>query len=95
MQRLGKNIGRYFGECIDIDCVLEEIHILAEGTGWHHEVFHQANGVPLRGYWRTKNKGKKNIYLSTGIHGDEPSGPLALRALFMETRALAGTRASV
>jgi hypothetical protein len=46
--------------------------------------FFDPDGINLRGYRRPHPRGRKNIYISTGIHGDEPSGPLAVRRLVEE-----------
>lgn len=89
MQRLGKNIGRYFGETINIDQVQEEAHQLALSTGFTSETFLDRPGKTLRAYFRaaknlgshTHSPGARNFYFSTGIHGDEPSGPIAMLEL--------------
>ena len=86
MERLGKNQGRYHGETIDIDKVLRETHRLALAHGWESETFLKADDFELRGYRRTIPGATKNLYLSTGIHGDEPAGPLALLQLLEENR---------
>jgi hypothetical protein len=40
----------------------------------------------LRAYHRRTAASRKRLYLSTGIHGDEPSGPLAVLQLLQENR---------
>lgn len=84
MERLRKNVGRYHGETIEIDRLTEEIHQLAMALGWHAEAFLDVPGMTLRGYHRQVPNARKGIYLSTGIHGDEPAGPLAMRQLIEE-----------
>jgi len=84
MQRLGKNQGRYHGESIDIDAVQRELHELALAHGWASEVFLDLPGITLRGYQRPMPNTRFNLYLGTGVHGDEPSGPLAMVQLLRE-----------
>lgn len=84
MQRLGKNQGRYHGETIDIDALQQEVHQRALQHGWQPETFLKAADYELRAYHRPSVDAKTNLYLSTGIHGDEPSGPLAIRQLIHE-----------
>ena len=81
MQRLGKNIGRYQGETIDIDRFQQEAHDLALSHGWSCDTFLDLPGTVLRGYRRAGPDAARNYYFSTGIHGDEPSGPLAMLEL--------------
>jgi len=84
MQRLGKNLGGYRGECIDIREVLTAIQTEAEETGWHRDTFSILNGETLVAYHRQTPNARRRLYLSTGIHGDEPAGPLAILELFRE-----------
>lgn len=82
MQRLGQNQGRYHGETIPIDAVLDEIRDAALAAGWESDKFLEAPGLTLRAYRRSAPGAERRIYISAGVHGDEPSGPLALlRAL--------------
>ncbi len=85
LRRLGKNINGYLGETIDISVVLQDC-MAAQGWTILEEpvpgkppllVFFRgasAQGTPFR------------VYVSTGIHGDEPAGPLAMRRLLQENR---------
>jgi hypothetical protein len=82
MERLGKNHGRYHGESVDIDAVQREIHALALAANWTCDTFLNLPDRTLRGYHRATPGAAANLYLSAGIHGDEPSGPLALADLF-------------
>lgn len=70
MNRLGQNIGGYHGETIDIQRVLQEIGRAAAGKNWVRDADFPA--------WRRPHPSARvNIYISTGMHGDEPAGPLA------------------
>ena len=79
MQRLGKNLGGYRGETIDVPAILAEIRNLTDRTGWHR---HMSSEWPeFLAYTRAGVAATKKIYLSAGIHGDEPAGPLAVLEL--------------
>jgi protein MpaA len=91
MQRLGKNNGGYFGEAIDIRAVLGEIETAAQSHGWTSEVFHQTADFKWLAWHRSPTGivascSERRIYLSTGIHGDEPAGPLAALSLLRENQ---------
>jgi murein peptide amidase A len=89
MQRLGKNSGGYLGEPIDVHAVLGEIKTAAQEHGWTQETFHSNDDFKwfaLRRLSRsTLNcKPSARFYISTGIHGDEPAGPLAALRLMRD-----------
>ena len=99
MQRLGKNIKGYGGERIDIDAVLHDCVAAAQVHGWAIEEMHPAPKLILgftRPAPRTTPHRPRNtqhvprIYISTGIHGDEPAGPLTVRQLLRENAWPAG-----
>jgi predicted deacylase len=77
VQRLGKNIGGYHGEKIDIDAVLQQIDAAAVAAKWT-----RAEDFPA---WRRVPANERaRIYVSSGMHGDEPAGPLAVLRLLHE-----------
>ncbi len=86
MQRLGKNLGKYLGEGIDIQRVLAEIEKAADAHGWKTENFLATDHYRLLGLTRTVPHAKRRVYISAGIHGDEPAGPLAVLQLIQENR---------
>jgi protein MpaA len=86
MQRLGKNLGKYFGEGIDIQRVLADVEITAAKHGWQIETFFQKDNWRMLALKRTVSNPTKRIYISTGIHGDEPAGPLAVLQLLKDNR---------
>jgi protein MpaA len=86
IQRLGKNRGGYFGERADMRAVLGEVEALAEMHGWRIERMPVAEGVSLLALRRGEPEAPRKIYVSAGIHGDEPAGPLAVRQLLAENR---------
>jgi len=81
----------YRGEPIEILSVLNEINSLAQQTNWQRDLISVANEnlasrVESVAYRRSSKYAKQRIYLSTGIHGDEPAGPVAIRELLKENR---------
>jgi murein peptide amidase A len=84
MQRLGINNGKYFGERIDIERVLKQIELAGEDHGWRSETFLKADSYRLIALIRRVARPLKRIYISTGIHGDEPAGPLSVLQLLQE-----------
>jgi predicted deacylase len=89
VQKLGKNHGGYHGETIDIHAVLRDVEIAAQQNGWASEIFHQTPEFKFLALHRavsSKAQNAKRIYISTGIHGDEPAGPLAALKLIQENR---------
>jgi predicted deacylase len=88
MQRLGKNVGKYLGEGIDIRQMLGEMELAAAAHGWRAEVFHQTREFKWLALRRSAisrtTQPATRLYLSTGIHGDEPAGPLAVLQLLRD-----------
>lgn len=88
MQRLGLNRDGYRGESIGIDGLLDRCVDAAVANGWgcqrlppaqpHRPAFHR----PAR------RDGAPRIYISAGIHGDEPAGPVAALALLESSKTL-------
>jgi len=75
--RLGQNIGGYHGETIDIQRVLPQIEHAAADKNWVRDAEFPA-------YCRANATARANLYISTGMHGDEPAGPLAALRLLQE-----------
>ena len=89
VQKLGKNHGGYHGETIDIRTVLREVETAAQQHGWTAEVFGKQDEFNLLALHRPPSPAIRHpsrIYLSTGIHGDEPAGPVAALRLLQENR---------
>ncbi|MBM3875685.1 MAG: M14 family metallocarboxypeptidase [Verrucomicrobia bacterium] len=90
MQRLGKNAGAYRGETIEIESVLGKTIAAARRHGWNVKCLEAAPGLSLCALHRASRVSPRTthhaprIYLSTGIHGDEPAGPLAAQRLIEE-----------
>lgn len=91
MERLGRNHGAYHGETIDIRAVLHDMEIAAARHGWTIETFGRQGDFKLLALHRTPPPALNpqpfaRLYLSAGIHGDEPAGPLAALRLLQENR---------
>ena len=101
VEKLGKNHGGYHGETIDIRAVLRDIETAAQQHGWISEIFGKQGEFNLLALHRqppstlnslARRSGAETdqpstrIYLSSGIHGDEPAGPLAALRLLQENR---------
>ncbi|HEX9048225.1 MAG TPA: M14 family metallocarboxypeptidase [Verrucomicrobiae bacterium] len=88
MRKLGKNQGRYLGETIDIQAVLQNVEAAALKHGWAGESFHVHAHFRWLALRRPPNPATVpvRVYLSAGIHGDEPAGPLAVLRLIEEDR---------
>jgi hypothetical protein len=87
VQKLGKNHGGYHGETIDIRAVLNGAQVDAQQHGWTSEIFHERGEFKWFALHRqaARTSGiSLRIYISTGIHGDEPAGPLAALRLIQE-----------
>lgn len=84
--RVGRNRGGYCGERIDAHRVMAEAAGLARAAGWREDPLIFEDGRSLPAFVRSRPGASANVYLSTGIHGDEPAGPLAMRELLSEDR---------
>ena len=88
VQKLGKNHGGYHGETIDIRGVLHDVKAAAQAHGWTSELFFKTGDLELFALHRKPEFAGQNpqvrIYISAGIHGDEPAGPLAALQLIRE-----------
>jgi hypothetical protein len=83
-QRLGNNRDGYLGEGIDIARVLADCRTAAESHGWELDRMPATPGPELLAFRRrarNPDSRTRNVYLSAGIHGDEPASPLAMREL--------------
>lgn len=84
MKRLGLNRGAYHGERIDIEALLRDVAALARTHRWEVDDIPMEDGRSLLALRRPAAPTAPGIYLSAGIHGDEPAGPLAIRRLLEE-----------
>ena len=77
MSRLGRNHASYGGETIDIAAVQDAFTAAATHHGWHAETLIRVGHDDILAWQRTDPSDRRRIYLSAGIHGDEPGSPLA------------------
>jgi hypothetical protein len=91
---LGKNLNGYLGETIEVSTVLRDCLAAAQANGWSPENILVNQTLSLPAFIRNGGIGSKGesqrvepcprVYISAGIHGDEPAGPIALRQLLQE-----------
>jgi protein MpaA len=89
VQKLGKNLGRYLGETIDVPSLLGQIAQAGESHGWTKELIGEIGSFPVVAWHRQAvgpTETSRRIYISAGIHGDEPASPLAALRLLQENR---------
>lgn len=86
LRRLGRNFNGYQGERIDIDAVLADCRSLARESGWSVEELDPEAVLSLPAFHCAATQPALSVYISAGIHGDEPAGPLAIRQMFLENR---------
>jgi murein peptide amidase A len=70
-------MGGYHGETIDLPQVLQQIDQAVAGKNWVRD-------AEFLAFHRPNPAARANVYISTGIHGDEPAGPLAALRLLQE-----------
>lgn len=81
MPRLYLNKNGYRGEKINIDEVLNNCILYAKKYGWDIEYINKGTDYELLVIKRIVPHPIKNVYISAGIHGDEPASPLAVEKL--------------
>jgi protein MpaA len=84
MQRLGKNVGGYFGEIMDLAAILKELPAQGKTHGWRRELFYKTGNFEVFALHKQAAQPARRIYISAGIHGDEPAGPLAMLQLLRD-----------
>jgi predicted deacylase len=96
LSRLGKNIRGYLGETVDLPAVLRDCFAAADGHGWATGEIPVSESLALPVFTRAGRVASGNgeltrsdaprVYISAGIHGDEPAGPLAVRHLLQDDK---------
>ena len=84
VQPRGLNDGGYRGDCVDIQSVLADCLMAAQEHGWTVlwlKTKNDKNQLRLLTLHRAPKYIRRRIYLSSGIHGDEPAAPLAMLRL--------------
>lgn len=82
----GKNHNGYHGQTIDIEAVLADCLTSAEKHGWQIHWLEADDDLRLLTLHREPQTANRNIYVSSGIHGDEPAAPLAMARLLAEDK---------
>jgi murein peptide amidase A len=82
--RLGKNAGSYQGETVDIHKLLRDVEEIGLKTGWDLRPLEVSPELKLPAFQRLARAPRKHLYISSGLHGDEPAGPLAILRLLEE-----------
>lgn len=77
----GRNQGKYCGDSIDIDVLQCSVAEEAARYGWLKHVYYFTDDRELCYLTRTSGVPQKRIYVSCGIHGDEPAGPHSILEL--------------
>lgn len=80
------NRGGYAGERIDVESLLRQIVSVAGACRWEVERLEAGTGLELLALIRRVSRAARRVYISTGIHGDEPAGPLAALELLQQNR---------
>lgn len=90
LRRLGRNVNGYLGETIDLPAVLRDCVAAAKTHGWSVSQIAVNAQLSLPAFTRpgaiSAGALSPKVYISAGIHGDEPAGPLAARQLLRENR---------
>jgi hypothetical protein len=81
---LGQNQNGYHGETIDIAAVLRDSVSVAETHSWEIHWLETENSLRILTLHRASSTAHRKIYLSSGIHGDEPAAPPAMLRLLRE-----------
>src|SRR5699024_4753247 len=68
----------YTGEKLNVESTLSELRRLAEKEDFQIETLTEIENFPIYAFSRSAESEGPVIYLSAGIHGDEPAGPLAI-----------------
>ncbi|MFK7909472.1 MAG: M14 family metallocarboxypeptidase [Akkermansiaceae bacterium] len=64
----------------DVTSYLQDFSKAAKAAGFHSETLEEIGGYVIPAYTK-KSVGAPRVYLSSGMHGDEPAGVLAMREL--------------
>lgn len=74
-----------FGVSFDVEQYLKTFARVAGECGFVREVVAEVAGYEIPAFTRQSKAGPK-VYISSGMHGDEPAGPLAMMAMMAEGR---------
>jgi protein MpaA len=77
MESYNTNPEAFQVEPLDPAKILQEIHTVAQLNGWQREPAKNKSN-DFFAYKRTSTSAQKRVYISAGIHGNEPAGPMAI-----------------
>lgn len=79
-ERRHRNLTGYVGEMIEVQSLFDDVLAQARQFGWQVEELCWSGGHPIAALSRERGCSTtdgRSIYLSAGIHGDEPASPVA------------------
>lgn len=85
-RKLGLNKNGYLGEKVDIEHFVHRGLLAASSSGWDVDRISPQEGLSIYALRRGKADPVQRVYISAGIHGDEPAGPCALVEMLEEQR---------
>lgn len=68
----------YLGKTVAVDQLLDDIWKAARRADFSVRILAEVDGIPILALSRCGEAAARSVYLSAGIHGDEPAGPLAI-----------------
>ncbi len=71
----------YLGKMAAIEPLIDDLRGAARKSGFSVRALTEVDGMPVLAFSRSGRPGSKSVYLSAGIHGDEPAGPLTVLEL--------------
>jgi protein MpaA len=71
---------------MEVNELIEACDRELQAMGAERELLCEVEGYPIYGYSLMRHDSERTVYLSAGIHGDEPAGPLALLELLKERK---------
>lgn len=71
----------YLGKTVPVEQLLENLWRAAKRAGFSVHTLAEIGSLPLFSMSRCGPADARSVYLSAGIHGDEPAGPLAILEL--------------
>lgn len=69
---------------MDVMSLINDFDDALGSCGAERELLCEVDGFPVYAYHLKREGAEKRLYLSSGVHGDEPAGPLALLKLVQE-----------
>lgn len=69
---------------MEVHELIDACDVELQAMGAERELLCEVEGFPVYAYSLMREESERTVYLSSGIHGDEPAGPLALLELLKE-----------